>query len=262
MTDTLDKFAAQRLRHPLKARFLQVRKIAHITPRMVRVTLHGPDLADFVSAAFDDHIKLFFPADGIPIMPEQQADGLAFPDGVNRPPARDYTPRRYRAADNELDIDFLLHGDGPASNWVAQARVGDKLVSAGPRGSFIIPDVFDWQLMIGDETALPAIARRLEELPEGCRIHIIVLVQDAGEQQAFKARAGSRVTWLHRTQDGDDALLSAIRAFDVPEGEGYIWGGGEGTQMRAIHQYLVEEKGIDKSRIRISNYWKRGDTAD
>lgn len=255
MTITTTDFTAQRVRHPLKARLMHVLRIAHVTPKMVRVTFHGPDLADFVSSSFDDHIKLFFPPDGQAVMPEASPDGLRFPEHVARPPARDYTPRRYRPELKELDIDFLLHGDGPASNWVARAQVGDALVSAGPKGSFIIPDAFDWQLMIGDETALPAMMRRLESLPAGRRVHVLALVQNMAEEQAIETRADVRYTWIYRLKAGDDALLDAVRDFVLPAGEGYIWGAGEAAQMRAIHEHLLSEKGVDKSRMRVSNYW-------
>ncbi len=248
----------QRVRHPLKARLLQVARVTRLTPRMVRVTFHGPDLGDFISASFDDHMKLFFPADGQPVVPVNTEAGPQFPEGVARPPARDYTPRRYRPADNELDIDFVLHGDGPASTWVEGATAGDQLVVAGPRGSFVMAPDFDWQLLIGDETALPAIGRRLEELPKGAKVHVIALVENATEEQRFHTQADVQITWLHRQQQPEQALADAVRAFVLPTGEGYIWGGGQAAQMRAISQYLLEEKGIDKSRMRISNYWKQG----
>lgn len=251
----------KRLRHPLKARRLQVLNIAPVTPKMVRVTFHSPDLAGFVSSSFDDHIKLFFPADGQPVMPEASSEGLRFPEGAERPAARDYTPRRYRKDVNQLDIDFLLHGDGPASNWVTQAHVGDVLIAAGPRGSFVIPDTYDWQMLIGDETALPAITRRLEEAGEGCHIHVLALVHDASERQAVETHARVHVQWIYRQAPVSDSphsdpLLMAVKAIQLPPGQGYIWAAGEAAQMRALQHHLNIERGIEKSLMRISNYWK------
>ncbi len=272
----------ERVRHTIKARLLKVRQISQLTPRMVRVTFHGPDLGDFISASFDDHMKLFFPQDGKPVLPEKTPEGIRFPADAPRPPARDYTPRRYRPADNELDIDFVLHGEGPAATWVANAQVGDSLAVAGPRGSFVIPQGFDWQLLIGDETALPAIGRRLEEMTPGAQVHVIALVEDATEEQVFQTQADLHITWLHRKQSQvqseetspsqaqpqsagqlqsrvqSQPLVDAVHRFAFPAGEGFIWGGGEAAQMRAITQFLLDEKGIDKSRVRVSNYWKQG----
>jgi len=147
-----------RVSHEIKRRKLEVLRVTDITPRMRRITLHGPQLAGFISLGTDDHVKLFFAT-----TPEENAVLETFAPGSGdegpRPSMRDYTPRRYDEASGELDIDFVLHGDGPAATWAAQAQPGQFLHIAGPRGSMIVPDIFDSYLLIGDETALPAIAR-------------------------------------------------------------------------------------------------------
>jgi NADPH-dependent ferric siderophore reductase len=98
-----------RVRHPLKFRLLQVKRVQALNPHLVRVTLAGEDLAGFTSASFDDHVKVFFPAPGAekPALPEAGPDGPVFPNG--RPLARDFTPRRYDPQAGELDIEFALH---------------------------------------------------------------------------------------------------------------------------------------------------------
>src|SRR6516162_11123151 len=176
---------ARRVRHETKMRLLQVREVCHLTPKMVRIVVGGEALAGFISAAHDDHMKLFFPQPGQdkPILPTPSPNGPVYPEGAQRPAARDYTPRRYDVAANTLEIEFVLHGDGPATTWAARARPGDFLGVGGPRGSFIVPDDFDWYLLAGDETALPAIGRRLEELPAGTRVIAVVEVANAREQQ-------------------------------------------------------------------------------
>src|SRR5690606_25905092 len=152
----------QKLRHPTKPRMLQVRHIVDLTPSMRRITLAGADLEGFLSASFDDHIKLFLPSGpgAMPVLPTIGPNGPEFPSDQPRPVSRDYTPRHYDAAAQELVIDFVLHHSGPATDWASQASPGDYLGIAGPRGSFVIPTAFDWHLLIGDETALPAIGRR------------------------------------------------------------------------------------------------------
>jgi NADPH-dependent ferric siderophore reductase len=171
---------ARRVRHETKMRLLQVREVSRLTPKMVRIVVGGEALAGFVSAAHDDHVKLFFPQPGQdkPVLPTPTPNGPVYPDGAARPAARDYTPRRYDAVANTLTIDFVLHGEGPATSWAAQARPGQFLGVGGPRGSFIVPDDFDWYLFVGDETAVPAIGRRLEELPAGTRVIAVVEVAD------------------------------------------------------------------------------------
>ncbi|BDB27113.1 siderophore-interacting protein [Cupriavidus sp. P-10] len=262
--ETNRDLSVQRVRHPLKMRLLQVVRTTQVTPQLLRVTLGGAELEDFVSASFDDHVKVFFPVDGAdkPVLPQVGPDGISFPEGQPRPAARDYTPRRYDAAAKELDIEFVLHGDGPASTWAAQARPGQYLGVGGPRGSFVVPTGFDWHLLIGDDTALPAVGRRLEELGAASRAIVVMEVGDATAQIALPSRANVEVHWLHRGDAPEGSLLEgALRQVTLPQGEGYVWAAGEAAAMKAVRQYLVGERGIDKKRIRASAYWKRGDAA-
>lgn len=254
----------QRVRHPLKMRLLQVVRTTQVSPQLLRVTLGGADLQDFVSASFDDHVKVFFPVAGAdkPVLPQVGPDGITFPEGQPRPAARDYTPRRYDAARQELDIEFVLHGDGPASTWAAQAQPGQYLGVGGPRGSFVVPTAFDWHLLIGDDTALPAIGRRLEELGAGSHAIVVVEVGDAAAQIPLPTSAQCDLHWLHRGDAPEGSLLeAALRKLTLPGGEGYVWAAGEAAAMKAVRQYLVTERGIDKKRIRASAYWKRGVSA-
>lgn len=255
--------AVRKVQHPLKARLLQVRRTARLSPYMVRVTLAGDDLAGFVSASFDDHVKIFLPAEAgaVPALPQVGPRGPAWPEGVPRPVARDYTPGRYDPEAGELDLDFVLHGHGPAATWAAQARAGQYLGVAGPRGSFVIPHEYDWHLLIGDETALPAIARRLAELPRGTRVLAVIEVRHAAAQLPLPSEADVRLQWVRcgvDMADGSSALERAVRRLHLPEGEGYVWAAGESAAIRAIRQHLVGERGIDKSRIRAASYWRRG----
>jgi len=252
-----------RVRHPLKFRLVQVTRVEALNPYLVRVTFTGDSLEDFVSASFDDHVKLFFPHPGeaMPVLPQAGPDGPAFDPSKPRPIARDFTPRRFDREARELDIEFALHEAGPATAWAAQAAPGQYLGIGGPRGSFVIPTQFDWHLMIGDETALPAIARRLEELPEGTRVATLIEVADQSARIEFNTRADLYAQWRYRNESEHPggALLLALRETYVPDGEGYVWAAGEATLMRAVRKLLCDERGVDKKRIRASAYWKRGE---
>jgi len=230
----------QRVRHELHRRDLQVVRVEPVGPGFRRITFTGESLAGFVSASFDDHVKLFLdPADG------------------TEPVRRDYTPRRFDAAAGELSIEFALHGDGPAANWAAQATPGQRATIGGPRGSFIIPTDFDWHLLVGDETALPAIARRLEELPAGVQVFVVLHVENPADRRVLDSAATVHVQWV----DDAAALIDAVRALVLPEGEGYAWCAGEAGAMAAVRRVLVEEKGQDPRAIRAAAYWKRGASA-
>jgi len=169
----LQHHATIRVRHELRRRMLTVSSAEHLTPRMRRFGFTSPDLRDFVSAAHDDHIKLFFPGNDA---------------GERKTCMRDFTPRRFDRDRGTLFVDFALHDAGPATQWAASARIGDRLEIGGPKGSIVGPDDFDWYLLIGDETALPAIGRRVEELRANVPVATFV-VTDAGETQHFHTRA-------------------------------------------------------------------------
>lgn len=257
---------ARRVRHETRRRLLQVRDVRPITPKMLRFTVGGDELSGFVSAAHDDHVKLFFPPPGQnkPIFPTQTPNGPVYPEGAPRSAARDYTPRRYDAAAGTLAIDFVLHGDGPATSWAAQARPGDFLGVGGPRGSFIVPDDFDWYLFAGDETALPAIGRRLEELPAGTRVIVVAEVADANEEQRFDTRTKLEVHWLHRdgARPGARPLLhQAIAQLKLPSGDGYAWAAAEAATAKSLRRLLVDERGVRKDRVKAAAYWKQGAVA-
>ena len=257
---------ARRVRHETKMRLLQVREVSRLTPKMVRVVVGGEALAGFISAAHDDHVKLFFPQPGHdkPVLPTPTPNGPVYPEGAPRPAARDYTPRRYDATANTLTIDFVLHGEGPATTWAAQARPGQFLGVGGPRGSFIVPDDFDWYLLAGDETAIPAIGRRLQELPAGTRVITVIEVADAAEDQKFDTRTRLEMHWLHRkgAEAGNHLLLQrALTELALPPGEGYAWVAAEASAAKALRRYLVDQRGLPKDRVKAAAYWKRGAVA-
>ena len=225
----------QRVRHELRRRELVVDSVTPLGDHFVSITFGGAALADFVSLGFDDHVKFILDT------------------GAGEPMRRDYTPRRYDAQSRQLTIEFALHGEGAASDWARQAAPGQAATIGGPRGSMIVPPDLDWHLLVGDATGLPAIRRRLEELPAGTRA-IVVALAAAGDRILPATRAQLAVHWA----DDADALLASVRALTIPEGEGYAWGGGEAAMMRRVRDVLVAELGLPKDAMRISAYWKQG----
>lgn len=250
--------AIHRVTHEIKRRRLQVLRVVDITPRMRRITLGGPELAGFISLGSDDHIKLLFPQSAA----EQAA--LESPmfsikgDGP-QPAMRDYTPRRYNLDIGELDIDFVLHGDGPASTWAEQAQVGQPLYVAGPRGSMIVPDIFDSYLLIGDETALPAIGRRLEELPAGRRVLAVVEIADAAEQQTLESAADVEIIWVLR---GEDDLLEVVRHLTLPGGTLYSFVATETRLSRQVRRVLLDTHKVDEEYLKAVGYWRAESSDD
>ena len=240
--------SVRRVRHELKRRLLEVRQVERITPGFVRITLGGEDLAGYVSDGYDDHSKLFFPAPG--------ADR---PDIEGSPVMRDYTPRRHDAAAGELVFEIALHGDGPAAEWAAQAKVGQFRGVGGPRGSFVVEGDFDWYLLVGDESALPAIARRLEELPASAKAVVVVEIADKAEERELTAPEDTTVYWVHR--DAGQALLEAVQSLDFPPGEPYAFVACEGNLAKEIRQHLLEVRGLDERWVKAAGYWRKGAVA-
>src|SRR3546814_3167254 len=110
---------------------------------------------------------------------------MEFPTDGARPVARDFTPRHFDHARTELTIDVALHAHVPATDWAATVTEGQEVVIGGPRGSMLIPDSFNTHLLIGDETALPAIARRVDDLPLSCRALVMRSAEHKSELQSL-----------------------------------------------------------------------------
>ena len=261
-----DRPEVRRVRHETRRRNLTVREVQHLTPKMIRVTLEGDDLAGFVSMGFDDHVKVFFPPPGSAelVLPTMGPDGPIFAEGAPRPALRDYTPRRYDAAAGVLHLDFAIHDAGPATTWAEHAKPGQPLGVGGPRGSFIIPTQFDWHLLIGDETALPAIGRRLEELPHDTRALVVAEVDGPAEEQKFSSAAQFEVIWVHRDSEtaGDPKfLLERLQSVKFPAGDYFAWIAAETQVARALRQYLVTERSTNKHWVKAAGYWRRGAAA-
>lgn len=225
-----------RVRHELTRRELTVTRVQRIGANFVAVTLNGDSLADFASDSFDDHLKFMLDADG------------------PAPVRRDYTPRRFDRAARELVIEFVLHGHGAASDWARRVQVGQAATIGGPRGSMIIPMDYDWHLLAGDATALPAIHRRLEELPAGARAIVLGLVDDDGDRRAFGSAAEVSVQWAR----GGEEWLAALQALKLPPGEGFAWCAGEAKLMAQARDLLVQQHRHPREAMRVAAYWKLG----
>jgi NADPH-dependent ferric siderophore reductase len=250
-----------RVMHEIKRRRLEVLRVVDLTPRMRRITLGGPELAGFISLGTDDHVKLMFPQNAAEQAAMETLVLGAGKDDGPKPAMRDYTPRRYDLDTLELDIDFVLHGDGPASTWAEQAAPGQFLHIGGPRGSMIVPDIFDSYLLIGDETALPAIARRLEGLAANRRALVIIEVENGKEQQELHSAAEVDVIWVLR-EGGKDHLLNTVREITVPTGNLYAWVATETKVSRQIRRVLLDEHGLNDEFVKAVGYWRLDGTSD
>ena len=259
MDPAVTQHDSRQVRHPLVFRRLRVQQVIDLTPHMRRIVVGRPELEGFRSGAPDDHIKVFFPnPEGEYVTPTPGPDGPVFPEGKTPSPARDYTPRHYDPAAGTLTIDFVIHGDGPASNWAEQVRAGDAFAFGGPRGSFVAADDFDHYVMVGDETALPAIARWLEEMPAGRKASVLIEIPEEADRQQLTTRADVSITWLPR--NGADAatsqLLEEALAGVAPECDTFWWIACESARARRMRVSLTGQRNVPKDWTRATGYWK------
>jgi len=231
-----------------------------LTPHMVRVVLGGPGLAGFDPTEFTDrYVKLCFP-------PEVEGQ---------RDRQRTYTVRWYDAAAGELAIDFVVHGDtGLAGPWAASAQAGDPMPLLGPGGAYAPAADADWHLLVGDESALPAIASALEAMPAGARVKVFLEVDGPdGElpltSPATSVDGGPLVTWVHRGVAGhavagaeDSPLVEAVTGWEFPAGVPQVFLHGDAGFVRDIRRFLRGERDVPVSALSASGYWRRGRTEE
>ncbi|WET80657.1 siderophore-interacting protein [Amycolatopsis sp. QT-25] len=245
----------------------KVTGVRRLTPHMSRVTFSGASLVD---QAPDQYVKVFFPRPGQaePVLPAPPSGDevlswyqtyLAMPDDV-RPPMRTYTVRALRPSAQEVDIDFVLHGDeGPASAWASRASAGDRVAFLGPHGLYDVPEGTTWQLLIGDETAIPAIGAIVEALPAGTRAVVYVEIGDREDRQVFDTQGVVELHWVVRGSGPvGDAVLEAVRKAELPGGAPYAWISGEANMVKLARRHLVRERGVDKRAICFTGYWRQG----
>ncbi|MFA2535254.1 siderophore-interacting protein [Pseudomonas chlororaphis subsp. aurantiaca] len=285
---------------------VQLKQRISLSPCMARFVFAGEDVAHTRTLAPDQRIKLLFPAaDGLP--PELPCSGdwhaarRKLP-AAQQPPMRTYTIRALRAEPAELDVDFVLHGvTGPASRWATHAKVGDRLQMAVPDKAFSgDPGGYEWQppagirkvLLIGDETALPAIAGILEDLmeyPTPPDVQAFIEVPHESDCLALRHNHQTRLSWLPRDVLGashGEALMHAARELaELPapgkhprrlnpvepaddlrpwdsakpaDNHFYAWIAGESGTVMKIRRHLINERGLERRNLALMGYWRLG----
>lgn len=256
------RFARVGSRNRFTARVATVLRVERVAPPIVRVTVTGPDFADFTSGGPADHVKLFLPdpATGELVAPSPVGPGE---DGIVRPDRasinRDFTPLP-REVDGtvELDLDFFTHPDpGPASGWAEAARLGDELVVVGPRGSRPAPQDIDGLVLVCDETSLPSVTRWVRDVPAGTPVDVIAAVGGDSSWVSGYIGAGDGVTVRVHPVAAAGEWLDVLRGFTIGEGT-FVWAAGEASALVAVRRYLRRELALPAAQVAVSGYWRRG----
>ncbi|KKC35242.1 siderophore synthetase [Devosia epidermidihirudinis] len=233
----------------------------YLTPGMIRITFGGENLRGFPSTGVgDEYLRLFFPNEetGKLHLPHIDEDGRwTYPDGQDAIRCSTYTVRNYRAALGEMDIDFVVHKGGVASEWAQRAEPGDKITLNNPRGLYTPPADIVWQLLVADATGLPALARILEQTPKNVQSRVFVEVAQAEDEQELPAHSGATVTWLHKSGNGvaPSRLGDVVRAVPLPTTPGYVWVAGEQKVVRGIRKFVRQELKLPAERYELVGYW-------
>ncbi|GGO71699.1 siderophore-interacting protein [Nonomuraea cavernae] len=239
-----------------------VLRTERLTPHMIRVVLGGDGLRDFATRGLTDHyVKLVFPHEGVdyptPFSVKQVRETM--PREV-WPRLRTYTVRAWDPETLELTIDFVHHGDkGLAGPWAAGAVPGDAIMMLGPGGDYAPDPQAAWHLLVGDESALPAIAASVEALPEGVPAHVFVEVDGPRDELKLGASADVQISWLYRNDRPlGDALVEAVSALAFPGGDVHAFVHGEAGFVKRLRRHLRVERGVPMERLSISGYWRAG----
>ena len=251
-------------REPPSFRTVQVVGTESLTPRLVRVTVGGDEMAGLTLDLPAASVRLLLPPPGRTdlVMPTWNGNEFLMPDGA-RPLLRTLTPRRVDAAARTLDVEVVVHEGGALAAWATAAQPGGSVAVSGPGRGYAIDAEATEHLLAGDETALPAIGQLLEHLPAGRPVRVLVEVADPAARLPLPDRVRPEVTWLDLPADAPPgtALVEAVGGAAIGPGS-RVWVAGEAAAMQRIRRRLLQERGIPRSQAAIRGYWKHGRASD
>jgi NADPH-dependent ferric siderophore reductase len=242
----------------------EVEEVVRLTPSMVRVVLGGEGLAELTPTPFtDQYVNALFVPDGAPYSVPFELEAARGIAPSLRPVGRRFTIRWWDPVRRRVAIDFVVHGDvGFAGRWANQAKPGDRLQMVGPAGGYAPSATADWHLLVGDESALPAIAASLERVRPGVPALVVAVVDGPDHELELECPGNAKVQWVYRRSEpgNHDLLLAAVRTTEFPAGTVDVFVHGEAGEVRSIRRHLVVDRGIPKEGTSISPYWRRNFT--
>lgn len=253
----------------LDSNFFQV-KVARkttLSAGMLRLTLAGDGLESFRTTGMpDEYLRLFFPNEetGELVLPMIDGEGRwSYREG--KPPVRcsTYTVRRFDRHSREIDIDFVVHQGGVASEWAQRVDEGEPMIINNPRGLYTPSSDLPWQLVIADATGIPAAARLLEQKTDRLACRVIFEVACEADIQPLPEVANTAVTWIVGSGNGvyKSRLGEIFPNLPLPVGDGHIWAAGEQETIRQIRKLAKGKLKLPPERHKLVAYWiDEGDT--
>ena len=257
--------ATRRLRRePPAFRQVEVRRVEPVSPRLVRVTLGGAELAGFTVEQPAASVRVLLPSSGAGelVAPSWNGNEFLLPDG-RRPTIRTFTPWRVDPEAVELDVGIVVHGGGVASDWVVSAEPGQPAAISGPGRGYTVDRDAPAYLVAGDETAIPAITQVLDAVPGETPVQVRIEVAHADGRLALPAHPGATVEWcdLPSGAPPGDALGAAVRDVELADGT-RVWAAGEAAAVQRIRRHLFEDRGLARAQTSVRGYWKHGRAGD
>lgn len=246
---------------------LTVRRTEQLGPHLIRVVVGGDGFGDVRDNDFTDkYVKIWFADRTLGLTPPYDIDALRERlDPEQLPVRRTYTVRQVDSEAQELTIDFVVHGDeGVAGPWARAARPGDRLALSGAGGAYAPDPRADWHLLLGDDTAVPAIGSALESLPEDTTGFALIEVDSPADEVEIAHPAGVRLQWLYRrgAVPGERSLLpAAVEALEWPEGRVQVFAHGERESMKQLRRVFAD-RGVPREDLSLSGYWAFGRNED
>lgn len=256
--------ASGRIRRPPPSfRTIELRRKEALSPRLLRLTLGGPELEGFSVDLPAASVRLLLPPSdrNAVVIPSWTGNEFLHEDG-QRPVIRTYTPRYVDTHKHELVVDVVLHERGAVSAWAIDAQPGAAVAVSGPGRGYEVPDASRF-LLAGDETAIPAISQLLEHLPPTAAVDATIEVAAPDARLALPEHPGCAVRWIDLPRDGKpgDALHAEITTVDLfPDTR--IWVAGEAAGVQRIRRHLFEERDVDRAQAVVRGYWKAGRGGD
>ena len=249
-------------RPPPPLRRVAVVRAEHRTPHLVRVTLGGPELEGLDPGLPAASVRLLLPRGGELEIPEWGGNVFVHADGT-RAAMRTLTPLRFDPTRLELDVEIVVHGDGPLSAWAADATPGAATAVSGTgRGYTIDPSVATY-VLAGDESALPAISTLLSAIPHDAHLTVLAEVAHPDARLDLPTHPGAAVGWLDRSAGArpGEALVAAVRDAEIA-GDSRVWAAGEAASMQRIRTHLADERDHPRAQSTVRGYWKHGRAGD
>lgn len=250
---------------------LTVLRSERISPHFMSITVGGDDLAHLEQSGYDQNGRLFFadPGQDEVVFPTSERWMLQYArvSAARRPRVRMYSIRRFRPESNEFDIEVAIHESpggpsAPGSTWACATQPGDTVGFLDEGGVYGPTPGATWQLLVGDESAVPPILAILEQSAHEMPAEAFIEVATSDDiRHEFTTPAGSHVHWLPRDDPArkpGTLALETVKSAQLPPGRFYTWTAGESSLPTGIRRHLVGERAVPKSDIAFAGYWKQG----